>query len=132
MMNFSPELIARAKEVKSAEELIALAKDNNVELTEEQAKTYFEQLNATGAISDDELDAVAGGGCGDTEEERRLYPDNAVVETTDGSACSKCESKRGYITYRLGTGHYAFRCVKCVSCDTVMHYYFDKNRIVLC
>jgi hypothetical protein len=61
MKNLTPELIAKAKTAKSAEELLALAKDNNVELTEEEAKTYFEQLNANGAVSDDELDGVAGG-----------------------------------------------------------------------
>ena len=66
MKNFTPELIKKAKAAKSAEELLALAKANNVELTEEEAKTYFEQLNANGAVSDDELDVVAGG-CGDDE-----------------------------------------------------------------
>ena len=35
MKNLTPELIAKAKTAKSAEELLALAKDNNVELTEE-------------------------------------------------------------------------------------------------
>ena len=66
MKNLTPELIAKAKAAKSAEELLALAKENNVEMTEEQAKTYFEQINANGAVSDDELDVVAGG-CGDDE-----------------------------------------------------------------
>ena len=42
MKNLTTELIAKAKTAKSAEELLALAKDNNVELTEEEAKTYFE------------------------------------------------------------------------------------------
>ena len=76
MKNLTPELIAKAKAAKSAEELFALAKENNVELTEEAAKTYFEQLSANGAVSDDELDAVAGGGLlgiscpGDSEYEK--------------------------------------------------------------
>ena len=62
MMN--EEMIIKAKEAKSVEELIALAKENGVELNEEDAKMYFEQLNAKkGELSDDELDAVAGGGC---------------------------------------------------------------------
>ena len=66
MKNLTPELIAKAKAAKSTEELLALAKENNVEMTEEQAKIYFEQLNANGTVSDDELDVVAGG-CGDDE-----------------------------------------------------------------
>ena len=67
MNNLTPELIAKAKATKSAQELLALAKENNVEMTEEQAKIYFEQLNASGTVSDEELDAVVGGGCGDDE-----------------------------------------------------------------
>ena len=37
-MNFTNEQILKAKEAKSAEELLALAKENGVELTEEEAK----------------------------------------------------------------------------------------------
>ena len=61
MTNLTPELIAKAKAAKSAEELLALAEANNVELTEEEAKICFEQLHTNGAVSDDELEAVAGG-----------------------------------------------------------------------
>ena len=42
---FTPELIEKAKSAKTPEELMALAKENGVELTEESAKAYFEQLN---------------------------------------------------------------------------------------
>ena len=41
---FTPELIEKAKSAKTPEELMALAKENGVELTEESAKAYFEQL----------------------------------------------------------------------------------------
>ena len=63
-MEMSKELLAKAKEAKTPEELMEFAKENGVELTEESAKAYFEQLNPkTGELSDDELDNVAGGGC---------------------------------------------------------------------
>ena len=42
---FTPELIEKAKSAKTPEELMALAKENGMELTEESAKAYFEQLN---------------------------------------------------------------------------------------
>ena len=61
MKNFTPELIAKVKAAKSADELLTFAKENNVELTETEAKTYFDQLSANGAVSDDELDVIAGG-----------------------------------------------------------------------
>ena len=61
---FTPELLEKAKQAKSPEELIALAKESNIELTEEQAKEYLEKLNPKiGELADDELDNVAGGGC---------------------------------------------------------------------
>ena len=101
MNNLTPELIAKAKAATSAEELLELAKENGIELTEEEAKTYFAQLNANDAISDDELGAVAGGGScpgGDDEEpdsNDALRPGYAV-RVTDGSRCSGCESDWGF------------------------------------
>ena len=101
MKNFTPELITKAKDAKSAKELLTLAKENGIELTEEEAKTYFAQLNANDAISDDELGAVAGGGScpgGDDEEpdsNDALRPGYAV-RVTDGSRCSGCESDWGF------------------------------------
>lgn len=58
------ELIAKAKEAGSAEELLSLAKENNIELTEEQAQEYYDRFHGTGELSDEELGSVAGG-CSD-------------------------------------------------------------------
>ncbi len=64
----TPELLEKAKLAKSAEELIALAKENGAQLSAEEANTYFAKLNSkTGELSDDELDNVAGGGCGEAD-----------------------------------------------------------------
>lgn len=65
-MNVSKELLERAKTTKSAEELLEMAKGENIELTAEEAAKAFAELNKTGEISDEELDNVAGG-CGDPE-----------------------------------------------------------------
>ena len=73
---FTPELIEKAKEAKTPEELFALAKENGVELTEESAKAYFNQLNPkTGELADDELDNVAGGGCQQNNDHLDKYKD---------------------------------------------------------
>ena len=61
MKNLTPEIIEKAMAAKTAEELAEIIKSNNVELTEEESKACFAQLNENGAVSDDELDAVAGG-----------------------------------------------------------------------
>lgn len=60
-MNISKELLKKAKTAKTAEELLAMAKEENIELTSEQAAMVFANLNKTGELSDEELDNVAGG-----------------------------------------------------------------------
>ena len=62
-MNVSKELLEKAKAAKSAEELLAMAKAESVELTAEQAAKAFAELNKTGELSDEELDNVSGS-CG--------------------------------------------------------------------
>ena len=57
------ELILQAKAAKTSAELLALAKENGIELTEESAAAYFEQLNKMGELTDEELNNVSGGGC---------------------------------------------------------------------
>ena len=126
MKNFPPELIAKAKTAKSAEELLELAKANNVELTETEAKTYFAQLNANGAVSDDELDAVAGGGCGET------YKVGTKVRFTDGTMCPNCRSTFGIVALNTsmaigpgGGGNY----VQCAHCATTISNSVDESRL---
>lgn len=62
-MELSKELLAEAKECKSAEEISVLAKENGVELTKEAAQEAFEKLNKKGELQDNELNGVSGG-CG--------------------------------------------------------------------
>ena len=62
-MKISKELLEKAKTAKSAEELLAMAKAENIELTEKQAAKAFAEFNKTGELSDEELDNVTGG-CG--------------------------------------------------------------------
>ena len=53
------ELITKLKGAKSADEILALAKESGIELDEENE--LFAELNASGELSDDDLDKVAGG-----------------------------------------------------------------------
>lgn len=83
---FTTELIEKAKRAKSAEELTALAKENGVELSEDEAKAYFKRLNSSGELSDNELNSVAGG-CGGTRECAFCgYP----ISENDGWVCRSC------------------------------------------
>ena len=61
-MNLNAEMIEKAKAAKTAEELYEIAKANGVEMTADEAKSYFAQLNPkSGELDDDDLDTVAGG-----------------------------------------------------------------------
>ncbi len=75
------ELLQKAKECKSAEELLALAKENNVEMTAEEAAAKFAALNNAGELSDDELENAAGGGCTVEVVGRRAIPKPGQVFT---------------------------------------------------
>ena len=63
-MEFTKELLEKVKAAKTAEELKELAKDRGLELTAEEAEKVFAELNQSCELSDEELDNVAGGGCG--------------------------------------------------------------------
>ena len=90
-------LIVKAKEANSVEELMALSKENGIELNEEDAKKYFEQLNAKkGELPDDDLDCVAGGGC--LGEEERY--------------CPNCQTRLEYRGSLHGL-NYFYRCNNC-------------------
>ena len=80
-MELTKELAAKAKEAKTSEELMALAKEAGIDMTEESAALAFEQLNSkTSELSDSELDNVSGG-CGGGYDAGRPHPQFAVGET---------------------------------------------------
>ena len=100
MKNLTPEMIEKAKAARSAEELLALAKENNVEMTEEEAKTYFAQLNPkSGELDDDDLDAVAGGACSNDGDSHICPNCNAVLNNAISSQdtmkfkCPSCNAE---------------------------------------
>lgn len=69
-ISITPKLLEKAKQAKSPEELMTMAKENGTEMSMDQAKAYFDKLNASGELSDEELDNVAGGGCLDCPDGR--------------------------------------------------------------
>ena len=52
-MNISKELLEKAKTAKTAEELLAMAKAENIEISAEEAAKAFAELNKTGELSDE-------------------------------------------------------------------------------
>jgi len=115
------ELILKAKGAKTPEELMALAKENGNEMTEESAKAYFELLHpTTGELSDDELDNVAGGSC---------YASDGRMVVSLGYSCRgfRCKKDGG----RPG-GHICIvvRCLECgdiADCDHCKFCTYEKG-----
>ena len=85
MMRFTNEIIEKGKTAKSAEELLEMAKAENIELSEEQAAKAFAELNKSGELSDEELDNVAGG-CGSGDEPLFAVGQWVYVRATNAAA----------------------------------------------
>ena len=68
-MKLTQEMMEKARAAKTAEDLLLLANENGIEMTADEAQTYFEQINAN-KLDDDLLDGVSGGWVimDDTEE----------------------------------------------------------------
>ena len=84
-MKFSNEMIEKAKTAKSAEELLELAKAENINFTAEEAAKAFAELNKTGELSDEELDNVSGG-CGSGDEPLFAVGQWVYVRATNAAA----------------------------------------------
>lgn len=113
------ELFLKAKAAKSEEALILIAKECGIDLTEESARAYFDQLHKNGELADEELENVSGGGC---------QHDGKLVVThfhrCENWACPDCtyEAHGNYARHRCprdpreGTNTNRFRTVCCVEC----------------
>ena len=115
MNNLTPEMIEKAKAAKSVEELLEIAKANGVEMTADEAATYFAQLGPkNGELNDDDLDSVAGGACGGGVR----VGDN--VRVTSGETCSICGGNVGTVK---AVGAMSVGAVVCKNCsDSVIAY----------
>ena len=65
---FTNEQMEKAKACKNVEEFLVFAKENDAELTEEQAKQFFAELCKPGELAENDLEKAVGG-----INERRVY-----------------------------------------------------------
>ena len=113
MKNLTPEMIEKAKAAKSVEELLELAKENSVEITAEEAKTYFAQLSPkSGELGDDDLDSVAGGACGSSNSSSQT-----IVNVINGKKCSGCGGTVG--SFMAGSQGLDDR-ITCTTCGHII------------
>mgnify|MGYP007002460526 CR=1 FL=1 len=116
-MDNNQELLAKAKEAKNSEELLTLARENGIEMTDESAAAYFDIMHPkAGELADEELDNVSGGGC-------RKGDGRLIV-----SACYSCGyweccncgvrwSKVGPGSYKCGVCGKSSYCNNCYWCS---------------
>ena len=84
-MQLTKELIEKAKQAKTVEELQEFAKAENIELSAEEAIKSFAELHKTGELSDDELGNVAGG-CGSGDVPKFEVGQTVYVRATNAAA----------------------------------------------
>ena len=119
-MQLTKEVIAKAKEAKTPEELLALARENGEEMTEESAKAYFQQLNSkTGELADDELDNVAGGGC--------YKGDRLIVSAANCCSEFSCKTCPGGKTENVLVAKVCSYCGKLASCNNCFWCSYEKG-----
>jgi predicted ribosomally synthesized peptide with nif11-like leader len=140
MSNFTKEQLEAAKAAKSPEELVTLAKDAGIELTQEQAENFLKQ----GELADEELENVAGGACNPTipkltfEELARAdgHPYKVGGDPSRGVyglyMCKKCRTADStyammWQTQKLEDGvHVKYENGKCYHCNHV----FDFSQMI--
>ena len=113
--------LAKAKAAKNAKELLALAKENGTELTDDEAKKYFAELHKEGELADDELDNVSGGGCGEDPpdpHEVHIAALSAGIPNTDNhNQCPVCGAIDGWVFQGDATGKTGLEVIKFWHCN---------------
>lgn len=68
------ELLEKAKETKTMEELKALLSENGFKMDDKNVKEFYESIHSGKALSDEELEGLSGG-----KHFRKRWVDNADV-----------------------------------------------------
>ncbi len=113
-MKFTQEQIAKAKEAKSIEELVALAQESGIAMTQEEATKYFTELNKNGELTDEELGAVAGGKGNSGLKEINISSANPCCPACGENLFKVVNSNSRPVTYTDEKGEYnLYGCTKC-------------------
>lgn len=111
-MKLTAEQFEKMNAAATAEELIAFAKSEGIEATEEQIRAQFNAMHREGRIDDDELDNVAGG-CSWLDGYSR--PETVSVRVED-----------------IGNGNYKYYCPICNQQLAFQELLWDSNDAGTC
>ena len=124
-MKFTADQLAKAREAKTAEELIAFAKAEGIEAAEEEIRARFAAMHREGEIADKELDNVAGG-CGAYERPATV---NVMAFGEGVYLCPRCGRNLLCLPSRAdlkGDMYYPYYC-NSGDDSHYFRYYFDEN-----
>ena len=131
-MQFTAEQLTKAKAAATAEELITFAREEGVEVAEEDIRAWFEALHkedesAGEALADEELDNVAGG-CGDSHARHMRWNKEDCYQEHPGN-CPVCRGPMQHVRtlraaqiYHCPKGNVDFRA----ECCGYHHYYMTR------
>lgn len=124
-MNFTAEQMNKAKQAKTAEELLAFAKESGISLAEEEAKKYFADMHHEGEIAEEELANVAGG-CFLFDESR---PASVAIKTNGGGEeiCPACGGKVTRWQESVAPHKDNYDLHGCTVCGKTYRRYYDGD-----
>lgn len=110
-----------ALQADTEEELLNAVKESGLEYSEEQVKAFYASLHKTGELPDDELDNVAGGGCGKSAPRYSACEHWEAINGNDNSyymdndPCARCTRNGLYLNSRCGRKRYPNRTDWCIA-----------------
>ncbi len=129
------ELLSKVLKAKNADEILSLARDRGMGLSKAGAEEIFSRYHKSGALGDDDLDAVAGGS-GSCTGNNDSSPRYAVGQTLtwnwsvyhcdkDGSSSGSIVSVRTASDGEASSGYYVYPgaviyTVKCPKCGALL------------
>ena len=129
------ELLSKVLKAKNADEILSLAHEKGMALSKSGAEEIFSRYHKSGALGDDDLDAVAGGS-GSCTNDKNSSPRFAVGQTitwnwsvyhcdNDGSSSGSIVSVRTASDGEASSGYYVYPgaviyTVKCPKCGAML------------
>ncbi len=126
------DLLKKVQQAESVEELFSFAKENHLEVSEEEIKAYYNRFHKTGEMTDNELDDVSGGSC---------YKADGRLVVSFGFKCDyfrcnicKWDNSDGKFPLPYIVGTFSKHCTKCgatVKCKNCIYMVYE-NALWLC
>ncbi len=119
---FDTALLEKARKAKSKEDLMTLAKENSITLSDEEAENYLGSLKLSlkqGELEDDELDDVSGG-CNTTVNGKKYVVVSSGVKCFTGFYEEVQSVRNGYTSTSGGNALWFLNsssgcCGRCVN-----------------